>query len=111
MVAGGNAACGENSASVRGFLSAGRGFTSASMCIFYWRMVAGSGVLPTPRSDVLPTPFVINCRFKISLHTCHTAERLIFSARLFRQGVAKVNGEARYEYLKDTCMDLARPWP
>ena len=34
-----------------------------------------------------------------------------FSARLFRQGVAKVNEEARYEYLKDIGLDLARPWP
>ena len=31
-----------------------------------------------------------------------------FSARLFRQGVAKVNEDARYEYLKDTGLDLAR---
>ena len=34
-----------------------------------------------------------------------------FSARLFRQGVAKVNEETRCEYLKDTGLDLARPWP
>ena len=32
------------------------------------------------------------------------------SARLSRQGVANVNEETRYEYLKDTRMDLARPW-
>ena len=34
-----------------------------------------------------------------------------FSARLFRQSVANVNEETKYEYLKDTGMDLARPWP
>ena len=34
-----------------------------------------------------------------------------FLARLFRQGVAKVNEETRCEYLKDTGLDLARPWP
>ena len=33
------------------------------------------------------------------------------SARLFRQGVAKVNEETRCEYLKHTGLDLARPWP
>ena len=33
------------------------------------------------------------------------------SARLFRQGDAKLNEETRYEYLNDIGMDLARPWP
>ena len=33
------------------------------------------------------------------------------SARLFRKGVARLNEEARYEYLKDIGLDLARPWP
>ena len=31
------------------------------------------------------------------------------SARLFRQGFTKVNEWARYEYVKDIGLDLARP--
>ena len=71
------------------------------MCVLYWRMVAGSGVLPTP--------FVISWRFKKGPSHLSHRRASDFSARLFRQGVAKVNEETRCEYLKDTGLDLARP--
>ena len=62
-------------------------------------------------SGVLPTPLLNKCRFKKwPSHLSHRRSSE-FSTRLFRQGVAKVKEEARYEYLKDIGLDLARPWP
>ena len=62
-------------------------------------------------SGVLPTPLLNKCRFKKwPSHLSHRRSSE-FSTRLFLQGVAKVKEEARYEYLKDIGLDLARPWP
>ena len=73
------------------------------MWALYWGMYAVSGVLPNP--------FGFNGRCKkLSSHLSHRRAYDLFT-RLFRQGVAKVKEEARYEYLKDIGLDLARPWP
>ena len=70
--------------------------------MLYRRMVAGSGVMPTQ--------FVINCYADPLFQTWRVTIRASdFSARLFRQGVANVKEDTRYEYLEDTGMDLARP--
>jgi len=63
------------------------------MWALYWGMYAVSGVLPNP--------FGFNGRCKkLSSHLSHRRAYDLFT-RLFRQGVAKVKEEARYEYLKD----------
>jgi len=73
------------------------------MCALYWWMYAVSGVLPNPLG------FNGRCK-KWSSQLSHR-RAYDFCTRLFPQGVAKVKEEARYEYLEDIGLDLARPWP